>query len=580
MKLKKWYWFGVFLVLVLPMLSIGDTLGLYFDSVYPDYAATQILNPQLHQVKWFIAWPFLCQMYHGTVNMWISMLSILLTGTTGVVQHHIVNSLLVLLDIYLIDKLLEKQNVSVFVRHAALLVLAFMPTIMTFALTQYYIELPGVAFLISAAIFFEYGWKIEDSGKSNCFFIIAFVFLGLSFYTYFNYLFFFPGFLILYIYKGADYTSKTNNFLIACYSMICGACLYFVGYFIIIINNRGLSKYDSWYSYLLIIGLILSISFGIFELIKNKKTKFALIISGILFGMFVICFLFNREIIMNAAASLDISGTSANISERIELIIQYVYRSFVGIDGETGIYGMHVTKYQQVMVILVVIITAIYILGQIIIGVQKKNINYIALRYLFILFIYLCCSTVLATRMQTQHFVPVFFLIVVITILEIDQLRYWMGSFRGVKQISYIILGLIASICLFLCATDRYRVLDHVFETGGTGYYTRAINILSEEAKTNLQKGEKEIYIFPEWGFMSGFNYITNNQVAFSVDFDSNNLKQYVDEGYELEIVYWDEGNSDLYLSEIDKAGFHIFEKKEYLESNGEIAFYKIEVIY
>ncbi len=55
------FWGILFAILVLPLASIGDNLGIYFDACFPDYASTQVLRQQPYQVKWFISWPLLVQ---------------------------------------------------------------------------------------------------------------------------------------------------------------------------------------------------------------------------------------------------------------------------------------------------------------------------------------------------------------------------------------------------------------------------------------------------------------------------------------------------------------------------------------
>ena len=55
------------------------------------------------------------------------------------------------------------------------------------------------------------------------------------------------------------------------------------------------------------------------------------------------------------------------------------------------------------------------------------------------------------------------------------------------------------------------------------------------------------MYIFPEWGFMSEFDYLTGNQVAFSTDCSAETVSEFLDKGYSVNIVYWDEERTDEY---------------------------------
>lgn len=221
------YWVSVLLLLLLPLVSIGDNLGLYYDAILPDYAATQILNPQEYQVRFFVVYPFLAQVYHGTVSMWISSMAILITGTTSVLQHHIVNVLVIYINLLLLDKIFENNKVNIWLRRSSILIFSIMPTLMSFTMTQYYIELPGMLFLLAAVILYE---KAENNGRNaDVYFFFAFFMLGLAFYSYFNYLFFVPGFILLYAFKRELKHDRIKKTIIGCYGTVSGAALYFTG---------------------------------------------------------------------------------------------------------------------------------------------------------------------------------------------------------------------------------------------------------------------------------------------------------------------------------------------------------------
>ena len=83
-------YFALFAILLIQLIKLGDKPGLYFDAMYPDYIGVQYLFPQQYYVRSQAAEPWLCQIYHGNIGVWITLLSVLITGTTSILQHHIV----------------------------------------------------------------------------------------------------------------------------------------------------------------------------------------------------------------------------------------------------------------------------------------------------------------------------------------------------------------------------------------------------------------------------------------------------------------------------------------------------------
>ena len=76
-------YFALFAILLIQLIKLGDKPGLYFDAMYPDYIGVQYLFPQQYYVRSQAAEPWLCQIYHGNIGVWITLLSVLITGTTS-----------------------------------------------------------------------------------------------------------------------------------------------------------------------------------------------------------------------------------------------------------------------------------------------------------------------------------------------------------------------------------------------------------------------------------------------------------------------------------------------------------------
>lgn len=215
------YWMLVAFILISPIISVDQHLGVYYDSIIADYAATQVLNPQAHQISYFAAFPYLTQVYHGSVGVLLTLLSIIVTGTTSSLQQRLMYSMLVLCILYVLDRILALHAVRLTLRRSSILVMAFLPTLMSSVLIQYYIELPGCILTLMALYVYDLA---ERKDHDDRWYVCAFALLGLAFYSYYNFLFFFPGMLLFYALSGATWMRRLGRALTACYGFLIGGC--------------------------------------------------------------------------------------------------------------------------------------------------------------------------------------------------------------------------------------------------------------------------------------------------------------------------------------------------------------------
>lgn len=565
------YWLVIVLVLVLPIFSIGENLGLYFDAVLPDYTATQLLHSQQYQEKWFVSWPLLTQLYHGSINMFISALVIMITGTTSVVQHRIINALIIVLCLWVIYNLLAREGVSRTACKLGVFIFACMPTVLTFCLTQYYIELPGTFLMLCALLLLSR----NDTSYLNTWAVFAL--LGFAFYSYFNFLFFYPGFLLITLWKEKD---KLAAFIASCMGMLLGASLYLFGYLQAYVLNRicGVAEMIA-VCFVVYMLLLLLLEVGIYRLVLQGKMRYCLMIGAATVFAAMIAVLLCWNQISSALESLNVAGESASIGQRIRLVYDTACNSLSGISAEKWFFGYSVMKYQKVPVVLLLIATVVYVVVFIIDKEFRKTTS--AWKYLVVIIAYLCCCIPMITRMQTQHFVPICFLMLFAGTLELAETTSWITGrileIRQVKKGTQTVCVLCCVVLSLLFLNDRFMILNEIEVTGGNGFYTSQINKLADDALENFEKGEKEIYLFPEWGFMSGFNYITNNHVAFSTNSSSENMKKLMNEGYDVLVVYWNDSDTKTYSDLLNDAGAETIIKYAYVGNEGRADFYKLE---
>lgn len=563
------FWILIFASVAIPILSIGDNLGIYFDAIFPDYAATQILDPQLHQARWYISWPILTQYYHGNVSMFLSALVILFTGTTSLLQHRLLFAGIIVICLYVIDRLLAQSGLVRPARHAMILAFSFMPIMLDFCLTPCYIELPGTALALTSFLLIS-----GDDEPSNAKIWLSFTLLGFAFYSYFNFLFLFPGFLVVVLWRRKK---RIGKFILACSGMLSGVGLYVYGYADALLDNSVLSL-GSFLSFTIAAGVVVLIEIVLYRLVKNGKEKLCVTGFAVIgIGAMAIGFLLRNRLIQ-IATDTNLAGYSANLPERIMAVGKGWYYAISGITTEQRIFGYQVTTYGWIAFLILVIVNVSYALFMCLDKEFRKSSR--AWKGLAVTLLYLLCTVPLITRMHTQHFVPLSFFSLVACAIELYEMcgriseRFSFHT-RYLAAAAVLLMGAFS----FLCLRDRYRIIDEISVTGGSKPYTCQTNKLAKEALENLRNGKKEIYLFPEWGFMAEFNYLTNNNVAFSTDASDGHMRELLDDGYNLQIVYWDDMDTDYYMEiAANVARPENISKYDYMGDDATIDFCRIEI--
>lgn len=572
------YWGGIFIIMCLPIISIGNDIGLYFDSVFPDYAATQILDPQEFQVKWFAAFPYLCQIYHGTVGVWISAISIMITGSTSVLQHHMTNIILEFTILFFIDRILKDNCVNNMLRRVIVLLLALSPTVMTIAMTQYYIELPGTICMLGSVLLYNVLGKATQTLKRKLLLFLTFFLCGFAFYSYFNFLFWTIG---LFFYAILDKKNQLNlgeKVMISVYGCVGGAVFYFSGFAQIVQNNTSdIVSIDLPIAAWILVWVICLLMLWMLIL---DKYRIVYSCTGLLALMAVVVIAKFCNSLFASAEALSVGGYySAGIIERIANVFRCLYSAFTGTSAESLILQEQVTNGWKIVVWIGIIIQISYLA----VAFIKKNIINKTSAYIVIGLIYLICCIPFATRMHTQHVIPLVYWMIVVVGMELQYLiSFARENMEHAHRIGKLVFSsTIAIICVMILTSgsifllNRYKVADRILETGGRGYYTNQINKLADSAIEKEKNGELEIYVFPEWGFMSGFNYLTKNEIAFSTDCSSDAINNFLSRGYTVNIVYWEEANGDKYNTFVSDSGVKK-EQEYYYDYDHETVFYNL----
>lgn len=330
---------------------------------------------------------------------------------------------------------------------------------------------------------------------------------------------------------------------------------------------------------ILVMAVILCIAVGLLWLLQHDRVQVVAVITGLLLLATGIIAIASRAYLQEVSSSLSVGGYyEAGLLDRVQVLIDNTVTSLTGTMAEQLMNGYVATVGWKWLLLFVFGVICLYMVATVVQKAHGKTADGIAWRYIVIALLYLVCLIPFATRIQTQHFIPLTCIIAIIFALALNwilrQCEQINAKIGCVARAVVLTLGIMVGM---LTAYNRQLVVHTICETEGTGYYTHQINVMAEEALDNLHAGEREIYVFPEWGFMTGFNYLTNNQVAFSTSADLDSLNQYLSEGYTICMLAWEmNGLESDYKDLLSQTNCGSVEEDTYYYTDGSPAFYKI----
>ena len=560
----------LFFFVLLNLLSIfrfGNSVGLYADAVMPDYLAVKLANSNTltgSMALPYVGMPLLGQAYHGTITMFVSYIALLITGTTSVLQLRITNGIYAALIAFVMYRILRRQNVHFRIAFIASTLMLLSPNVVGTFFTQYYIELPGVVFLF-LIIYALLKWN--DNEDNYALLLRAGVYGGLAIYDYFNFIFVFPAAVgvVLVISNNRKKERVFENTLIISVGYVIGCLPYIIGYCGLILSL--LADMESKYKEIILV-LITLLVLGVLVLIyklqktvskKNRIISSSLLAAGIAFCFLIVFFVLDRY--QSYFLGLNVAGSSGGLITRIQLIGEYLIDVLCHsaieylVIGKKLSYGLWIVP----VIVLVLSVIAIY-LNKKDGGKEHKNQVEMILAILVGAILYLLCCITMATRMQGQHFVCLMFLIYLVGGLSASVvLNYAVSNFEQkivIKSGTYIVSIVLAFLLLANNTTIAWR-LNNSISTENTynKYYSNAIQNLAEEAIESRDNGETEYYIFPEWGIMTSFDYLTKNAIGFSGDIDASALSRIQSEFCsDIVLCYWEDDNQDDYIANLQLA--------------------------
>lgn len=548
---------------IISILRMGDSIGLYLDAVNPDYLAVKLLNPNnlTSSISLpYIGIPFLGQVYHGTITMFGSFLSMLITGTTGVLQLRIMNGLYGALCVATVYRILKYIGCTRQTAFAICFLLSVSPNLIGTFFTQYYIELPGIFFFL-LQIYFLLIWN--DSLELRRL-LAAGVFGGLAIYDYFNFIFFVPAVLIFVLVLALN--KKSGRALENVFAIISGYAMgvipFVVGYTELVIIASGSVRKATKIIFVLVAAVAPFVVCTILYKLQKKMSIRNRIISIAILLICLVCALILGVQVSKLYATY-IRGLSVWRSEGLLARTLSIIRYLQEVLCHSALEYLVIGRYSSAGLWIIPALTLVLSFVSFCLVKFKrfkeadKRSKLLACVY-FATAIYLICCIPLATRMQGQHFICILFLMYIALGLSVSIVADYMiivqtGTvWKTAGWITY-------AVVLFILLFNQTAVAFHTRNTNGSDshyniYYSNALQKLSEDAKRKKKEGKKEYYVFPEWGIMCGFDYLTSNGIGFTGYIDPNALRWLnKDCGYDIIVCYWNEGNEDIYKTELLK---------------------------
>lgn len=575
---------AILAIITVQLIKLGDFPGMYFDAVLPDNIAVQLLHPLENQQ---IFCPWLGQLYHGTHGVIITLLSVLLTGSTSVLQFHITYGIVASIAVFLSYKILTHHAVGIPKLWAAIgsIILVSWPSLLIIIISQSYICLFGSACVLWGALLFLNWLDDKALGKlSLCYFLF-----GLAFYSYFNFLFFLPALIICTLIAlkrhGSVLFDDCVTLLIA-YTIGCG--IFIVGWSQIAIWKNGIDMSipsNNIYLFGTVYVPLALVFFCFFKRIKGRRLLLGYLITGTV--VWIIKFLPAFKEMASSQAIIQ----NTSVAEKITAVLGDYSSILTG--ERVGLAGLLFDESFTVLNSHVLLCFVIVVITTFVVELFRRNFNIKWKIPVVAIAIYLCCCFALGTRMHQHHYVPLLFMTYIGFMLSVQRVsecvRVSNTTFcRQFTECKNYLLAIVVICLISLNLFNAQRIINKIHDTGGDMFWASEMTDLAKEAVRRKDNGIHEVYVFMEWGFLTSFDYLTMNRIPFVDYFNKPLLTSYYRNGYDIVACYWNKqgwfnpkgkGTSD-YANELkDIAGGNGFlQYKEWTDKNGRKEFYEIRL--
>lgn len=541
--------------------------GVYYDAVYPDYlAAIGAFRgvDNFTQISRHVGLPLLGNYYHGTMTAGFQYIVLKCIGHANQFTLRIPNLIYLAITGSLIYTLCYQVSKSSLVPLLGTILCVTTPNVLAFPRTQYYIMLPGcVFFLSSISLIIKHLVRKEEKEDFNPKILLwAGIFQGLAFYGYFTYIFMAPvSFILIGFYTCGTLKQKIRGVITCIWGIFIGSLGYFIGYYDSLLTNIFgevmLTRILLWGG-IACMGLYLLIP--IFIICKHgnnavSKKYMRIFIAGsfsVLIMAFlaagIMLFLFGNK--FQSVKNLLVLSQTRNEGNRLWVFWEMMYMLVSNKSAQNIMFGEELNGffggYIYLGIIMSIIVAVIALLN------KRKGQKDVLLKYIGIAYLYLIgyyfFTIPISVGMQPQHFVITYFLLFVIIILD----SLYIG--RHIPNYLKISMGLAVLVAgAFININNDSNFLKMLVQTEGRGRYSAALDHYAETALEDNEK-ENKVYVFPQWGFLANFIYLTENSCMTirDADIEPEILQEKLEQGYTLVVSAFDKSEIDIIIENLE----------------------------
>ena len=507
-------------------LRMADLPGLYMDAINPDYLAAQLLYPEIVNPSNAMPsafGPILGGLYHGTQNLLVGVPVFSILGF-NVFAVRVAQGLFGAAILVLVQALIKKVTGNTAIAVIAGLGLATELAFIASFRTQNYIVLSGCVWHLGAMYF-----AITAAADKRRIFLSG-VMTGLAIYSYFVFLFFVPAFIIL----GVLNTRSINCLKFWLFGLILGLQTYVLGYASLVVKLGGFKNAIRWIEQTL---NALAPVPSAFDLIERFQYAW-------LYARMSLSNWANEHMLFGAV----VSGTWAEVKLillflcAVTLMLSYPIRAR-NFSSENSGHGSGILAATDGFF-------------------RPHQVGWLLLSFW-------TCALVFGKRMGAHHYstwVPLLYLLIAFVAAHFSQRSYW----KQAKTFASVMLCLVVLMNL----KQQQPFFGRLSETGGVGKSTNAIYRLAEDA---LSTPSNVVHVFPDWGFMTPFNFLTSNQRRYVVDLSPSTMMQLKYERSAIKLVYWDKVDGERYRRILEESGYRVTRNEPYWRRDQKHAFWLME---
>lgn len=490
--------------------------GLYMDAINPDYLAARWLQPELPNAVWTMPGPelpILGNLYHGTQNLYVGLLTygVLGTGVTAARISHALFGCAIVLLVFLVARRLTGRPLI------ALLAAAGLATDMAFLgsfRTQSYIIMGGQAWMLGGMLL---ALRAAQAQRQMLVLLASGACMGLAVYGYFVHLFYAP--------------------------VVAAAA--------ILANGRaGVPGRAAAWSAGFALGLLpYVIGYGWAMASLGGWTPFV-------------------EWLQQALASVKPMGDDSSYPAGLSISLRNLRLAMGGLGNEMMMTGEAVSVGMDAVRLALLAAGTLVCLAAATLRWASDRVQ--AWHWICVALLapaYLLVAGVFGERLWVHHFTVLVAAGYLVMAVALSALFAWLPR-PGVRVVAGFAIA-----CLLLATNlqQQNRFFAALAVTGGVGKSTEMLEMLARSA---LAERHHAVYYFPEWGFFMPFAFLTGNQVRYELELTPSTIGRFDGAYDELRVVFWEAKDRPRYEALLRDSGIGGISLYTFAQRDGKPAFH------